>query len=87
MEPPGFSKEQTAVGVDRGVIAEHMVKRRNIRAIGVTSLHWLLKLTRIAQQDNALGCLRYSQDVRQRDLGCFVDKEYVDCLGSIRPGP
>src|SRR5689334_4364404 len=54
-----------------------MIERRDGHPVGVASLNRLLELTRIPEQYDALGSLRYSQNVRERQLGGFVDEQDV----------
>ena len=66
-----------------------MMQRRDIRAFGMTALHRLFELLRIADQHDAPRGLRHRQNIRERHLRGFVDEENVDCVCGIgeRPKP
>src|SRR5690348_10960585 len=53
----------------------------------MTPLDWLFELPRIAQQDDTPRGWRDGENVRERHLGGFVDKEYVDDTRRVGAGP
>src|SRR5258705_224386 len=67
--------------------AQNVVERRHVGSFGVATLHRLLKLSRIAKENNALGGLRDGQYVGQGHLRSFINKEDVDDVNRIGPRP
>ena len=67
--------------------AEHVLQRRRVDAVGMTSLLRLLELLRIAEQHDAVRRLRHGDDVRERHLSGFVDEEHVDRRLEFRSRP
>jgi hypothetical protein len=52
MKTPSFSKEESSVCRNRLFFPEDMVQRGNPRAFGVSTLHGLIELLGIAEQDD-----------------------------------
>ena len=71
------------------MLAKDVVERRRVGTFRMAPLHGLLELSRIAQEDDALGRLRNSQDVCQGHLGGFVNKQNIHRFKSFlsRPKP
>ena len=89
MQPPGLVQEQAAVGRDGLVLAEEVLERRDVGAVGMAALLRLLELLRVAEQDQALRRLRDREHVRQRHLPGLVDEQHVHGFAQLfaRPQP
>src|SRR5579872_635836 len=80
VETPGLLQEQPSIGSDRFGPTENVLQRRNIRTVGMASFQRLLKLLRIAEKYKALGRLGNGENVGQRHLPSFVNKENINGL-------
>ena len=87
MKPPGLLEKQPAIGGDGLMAAQKVMKCRDIRALGMTAFHRLLKLLRIAEQHDGPGSLGDRQNVRQRHLRGLVDEEHIDRRRDVGPRP
>jgi hypothetical protein len=61
----------------------------NVRTFWVATLHGLLELPRIAEEDKIARGLRDSKNIRKGHLGGLIDEQGIDGLGRIgtRPQP
>src|SRR5215207_6357632 len=87
MEPPRFLEEEPTALRHGLLTVEKIVHGRNGGAVGVTSLHRLIELLRIAEQHNSGCSLRNGQQVSEADLRRFVDKQDVDGSYGLRTSP
>ena len=71
------------------MIAEDALGGGEIGAFGIAALLGLLELLRVAEKDQAAGCGRDGEDVRQGHLPGLVDEEDVDRVLELlaRPQP
>ena len=72
---------------DSAFTIEDVFKRRYVCSRGVTTLLRLFELLWIANQNKALRGLRSSEDICQRHLPCFIDKENIDRFKQLLPRP
>ena len=70
-------KDASIVGHRLGA-AEHVLQRRDVHAVRMTSLLRLLELLRIAEQHEISRRLRCGEHVRQRHLPRLVHEQHVD---------
>ena len=69
------------------MLAEEMLKRRDVGAVRMAALLGLPELLGVAEQHQVLGRLRHRQHVRKGELPRLIDEEHVDGLVEFLPGP
>jgi hypothetical protein len=87
METPRLLQKESAVLGDGLMPSQDMVECGSFCAIGMAALRRLIKLLRVAEQNQALCCLRNGQDVCQGHLPRLINKEHVHCLERIGTSP
>ena len=83
MQAPCFFEKQTPVGRNRRMAAEYVVEGGNIGAFGMTALHRLLELLRIAEQHDGFCRLRNSKHIGERHLRGLIDEQHIDGLKRV----
>ena len=84
------SDEEDAPVVGDGVVAaEQVLQSRGVGAFRVSAALRLLKLLRVAEQDDISGGLRHGENVGERDLAGLVDEKNVERARIVlaRPEP
>ena len=72
-----------AVGRDRVALAEHVVERRDVGALGVRASLRLLELPRVAEQNDVSRRARHREHVQDRALGLPEAPEPLDSIGGV----
>jgi len=85
MHTAGALQEDTAVGWDRGGLAEQVLQHGLLGARRMRALRDLRELERIAQQDDVARRRSHRECVRQRDLARLVDHQRVHAAVQVLP--
>src|SRR5713226_100395 len=87
VEPVGLSEEQTAVRRYGQMVAEEMLQRRELGALGMAPLLRLLELARVAEEDDTPRSRSGGERVHQTQLARLVDDQNIYNSGLWRPEP
>src|SRR5439155_4631887 len=85
MEAVGDVEEQSAVGLDRGPVADQVLERRLACSLRMYALRYLRQLVRIAEEDDRARGAAHRDDVREGHLAGLVDEQRVDGPGHVAP--
>ena len=87
MEPPGPVEEEAEVVRHDPLPVEHVRERRALSAWRVDALKGLVKLLRVAEENEVRRGERGRQGVCEGHLARFVDEEDIDALSHVLAGP
>ena len=89
MQPPGNVEEQSFVSCYRLFPRQEMVESRAPSAVRMATLHRLVELLRITQQDQRFGCLGDREHICEGHLRRLVDEQNVKTFERVlgRPQP